>query len=56
MLEEIVKILAKTDPKIKYVWEHYTVNKQTDLLPIADIQYFWDTIQKYAEPNGLKIN
>lgn len=41
-MDDAIEILAKTDPIIKNVWEHYKINKKTTPINSSDIEYFWN--------------
>ncbi len=53
----IIEMLAKTDPIIRHVWEHYTVNKQTTPINPGDVKYFWEKVsESFADiGDGKKI-
>lgn len=42
--ENIVSELAKYDPIIKTVWEHYFVKKSSDPICPSSVKYFWQKI------------
>ena len=41
---QIIAMLAKDDPIIRHVWDHYFCNKQKTPLNPNDVKYFWEKV------------
>lgn len=46
LMEYFVNILAKDDPIMKEVWNHYHVQKRTEPLDPWRVMHFWDKLKE----------
>jgi uncharacterized protein Yka (UPF0111/DUF47 family) len=46
--KSVIELLSKTDPIIKHVWDHYTVQGKSTPLNVGDVNYFWKKVSEYC--------